>query len=504
MKIINYILCVIVVATFASCSNGNKKLQKMIPADAAGVVSINVGSIVDKAQLDHDGKVKLPRSLEDILDKNDQSPLCKVVMDLPVMGLDMDCNAYAFLSGKTFSTVYLVALDDEKAARKVVEGRVGGNFESVDGLDCIYREDYLYAIDDDVLLVGHVSRPMEVAKAAQAARKMMSQSTPSILDDNDVDDCINDGNDIDAYLRQEGVKMLAAHSKMYNDIASKMPLLEIFTESDVKAYVCSLNFNDDKADIEVDVKADKGSQYEQLLASTLGAPSVDFLSVIPESMDYIASVSVNGGNLVKLPQVDKMLTLLSTMSVGSTANIRPVLTTFNGPVAVGLLHDATIDDWNGVIAAKSSDPNAVMNLVSGFASAMGQDPELNEQNEYIYEWDNKMVTMGNKNGVIYIKVLNYEQTEGYASEDKAAVDFFGKAVMGMYVRSTLGGNGGTMHFGMTDHFTLKGQFVPASDKVNPALAMLHVLCDVKSATLFDDNGGDFAFDNRNNALESNF
>ena len=67
------------------CASDN--LEKMIPADATGVVSIDVPDILKKAGMIDDGKIVLPQSLKQVIDANDTSPLCVLLNDLPQMGI---------------------------------------------------------------------------------------------------------------------------------------------------------------------------------------------------------------------------------------------------------------------------------------------------------------------------------------------------------------------------------------------------------------------------------
>ena len=149
----------------ASCASDG--LEKMIPADATGVVSLDVPQILKKAQMIDDGNIVLPKSLREVIDGNDVSPLCILLSDLPQLGLDTDSKAYAYFTTKTFGRVVLAALDDPDKARKTLEMRVGGDFSKVEGIDCMYVGDNLYAIDGKVLLVGTVNKVMEVSRAAK-------------------------------------------------------------------------------------------------------------------------------------------------------------------------------------------------------------------------------------------------------------------------------------------------------------------------------------------------
>ena len=91
LKQLTTALLVIIMTGCASDS-----LEQMIPADATGVVSIDVPEILKKAKMLDDGKIVLPKSLRQAIDDNDTSPMCIVMSDLPQMGIDIDAKAYAF------------------------------------------------------------------------------------------------------------------------------------------------------------------------------------------------------------------------------------------------------------------------------------------------------------------------------------------------------------------------------------------------------------------------
>ena len=155
---LKYLSAALLVLLLAGCSGDN--LEKMIPADATGVISLDVPRVLKQAGMIDDGKIILPKSLQQSIDDNDTSPLCILLSDLPQMGIDTDSKAYAFFTVKTFGRVMLAQLDDPDKARKTLQMRIGGDFAKVEGLDCMYVKDNLYAIDGNVLLVGTVNKVM--------------------------------------------------------------------------------------------------------------------------------------------------------------------------------------------------------------------------------------------------------------------------------------------------------------------------------------------------------
>lgn len=486
MKIIRYMACALVALILASCNNTNENLEKVIPADAAGVISIDLSNIAEKGKLiNDDNKFEAPASLSEIIDANDVSPLCQMLVDFPVMGINFDSKAYAFFTVKTFGYVMLLAIDDEKAACESISRRTGQDFKQVEGLNCVFCEDNFYTVHNGVLFIGHVNKPMVVGKAAGAAKRMLEHNAASIVENEEVKACIDADNDINAYLQLDGLKLMLNGSNTYRDIAQKMPLVEIFTESDVNAYIASANFNEASVDLDINIKVDDNSEYIKLLSSTMSNPSADFLKVIPVSMDYIAGMSVKGENFVKLSQIEQLIKVFNKLPYIGRLDISSMLATIDGPVAAGMSHDDNIDEWNTVIAAKSTNPNAILGQIARFASALGQAPEI-YNNEYIYQYDNKMIKLGVADGVLYIKLLTYDMTEDNAYDNTMARDLFSKSQLASYINASDGNKGGKFVLGLTGYKSIKGQFVPADNGNNAIVALLQVLCGIKPAMMFDD------------------
>ena len=482
------------VLMLAGCAGDS--LEKMIPADATGVVSLDVPQILKKAGMIDGDNIVLPKSLRQVIDGNDTSPLCVLLSDLPQMGLNTDSKAYAYFSAKTFGRVLLAELDNPDKARKTLELRVGGDFAKVDGLDCMYVGDNLYAIDGKVLLVGTVNKAMEVSRVASAARAILSKTATSILDNKEVKELLNkrDGA-INAWIQGKGLKAILGKSEVYRELSRKMPLVEIFTESDIDAVTCNIELDDEQVEMTTRILADEGSEYAQLLHSVLGKPSGDVLKAIPNSMDYIFTMSVKGDSFVKLKQIQQLLTMFGKIPYIGQIDLASILATVDGPFSIGLARDPHLEgEWNMVVAARSTDPDGVVKQISNFANSMGQAPEVYE-GEYIYQYDNKMIRIGIIDGILYLKMLDYEQTEGYAYEMKPVRDFFDATMMGIFAQTRTDSVSGYFDFGLKDIFNGNGHFYTSAPKGNATLELLRSLCSIRVSDSFGneaDDDGDFS------------
>ena len=496
MKWSKSLLAVLLVLLMAACSGNN--LEKMIPADATGVVAFDVPKILEETGLVDDGKIVLPETVRQAVDDNDTSPLCILLNDLPQMGIDADSKAYAFFSSKSFSRVLLANLDDASKARKTLELRVGGDFDKVEGIDCMYVRDKLYAIDGDVLLVGTVSKPMDVNRAAKAAKGILSKTATNITDNKDVIKLLrNSDYDINMWLQGKSLKTILNKSDVYRELSQRFPLVEIFTESDIDAVTCNVDLDEKEVKMETRILAKEDSEYARLLTSTIAKPTGDVLKAIPNSMDYIFSMSIKGENFVQLEQIKQVLQMFGNLPYIGRIDLAKILTTIDGPFSIGLARDPHLEgEWNMVLAARSTDPDAVVRQISTFANSMGQAPELYE-GEYIYQYDNKMIRVGITDGILYVKVLDYEQTEGYAYEMQPVREFFDGALLGFFAQSRSDSVCGYLDFGLQDIFNGKGRFYTNQPTANASQEFLRALCGIKVHDTFgneetDEDGGDIA------------
>lgn len=472
-----------------ACAGDN--LEKMIPADATGVVCFDVPEILDKAGMVDDGKIVLPPSLQQVIDDNDTSPLCVLLSDLPQMGINADAKAYMFFTVKTFGRVLLVGLDDAEKARKTLQLRVGGDFAKVEGLDCMYVGDNLYAIDGKVLLVGTVNKAMEISRAARAAKGILSHTATSILENKQVKDVLhNRDTEINAWMQGKGLKAVLNKSDVYREISQKMPLIGIFTESDIDAVTCNVDMEEDGVEMVTRILAAQDSEYAQLLNSTLAQPSEDVLKAIPNSMDYIFTMCVKGDSFVKLKQIQQLLSMFGRLPYIGRIDLASILATVDGPFTIGLARDPHLEgEWNMVLATRSTDPDGVLSRISSFANSMGQAPELYE-GEYIYQYDNKMIRIGVIDGILYMKMLDYEQTEGYAYEMQPVRQFFGHALLGLFAQTRNDSVSGYYDFGLDDIYSGKGHFYTSDSKANAVLELLRSLCTIKGGDAFGNEEAD--------------
>ena len=178
----------------------------------------------------------------------------------------------------------------------------------------------------------------------------------------------------------KGIQQTIAQSESFAGKIKKFPILTLFTDSDIKAIALHLNFENEGAKLEANIKADDHSDYIKLFDATLAKADAGFLKVMPVAMNYIFSISLKGENLLQLSQVKKSINLMNNMPGADQIDIRSMVRSINGPVAIGFSHGDGMnissianDNWNIALVAKSNDAAKIVNQIVAFASSTGQE-----------------------------------------------------------------------------------------------------------------------------------
>lgn len=471
----------LIVLLMSSCSGMNDRMEKMIPADATGVLVIDLPSILSKAKITDGERVLLPQSLQTLIDQNDNQAFCGILNDLPVMGLDTESKVYAFTSEKSFSLVGLIPLSDENAARKVMTQRMGAEFEMVESLSSIFSGEYLCAIDDHVLLVGRMGTLMDRKQATLAALSILKAKAKSIVDVDDVKDCIDQEAELNAYLTPASAKVLTQMEPENAEVSPISTLLGLIAQTDVKALTCRLNINENDAVLNTQIIAAENSDFVTLMNAVMSKPGSDFLEVVPESMEHIFSFSLNGQSMSSMPMMQQLSELMKKLPGSSTLDLRALVGSINGPVAVAGAPDPNLPGvWNMTLAVQCSDPDSLLMPLADYASSM-QQPEMRGE-EYIYQYDNMMITMGNKGKVVYLKMLDYDMQEESAAKNADLKSLFASSPMVISSRYVLGSAHATFTFNLKDALNGEGVFKCDDKSISAAEALLMTLCSIRPST----------------------
>ena len=473
------LFCLLVALCLTSCSGVNDKMEKMIPSDVTGVVAIDLPALLEKASIIKDGQIQYSAALQKLIDANDSQLFCSLLNDLPVMGLDSDAKVYLFTSTKTFSLVALMAVDQEDKAKKVVAQRLGQDFSTVEGLSSVFAGDYLCAIDGNVMLLGRMGNLVDQSKATLAAKSILKAVSPSILENDKAKEILHGGAEISAYLTPMSIASLKA-DKLADKANGVLPLLtEFLAQADFTALTLQLKVNASDASLQANILADDSSDFMKLMNTVLAKPSSDFLKAVPVSMNHILSISVNGNQLASLPLMDQFAEMLKKMSPAANLDVKTMVANINGPLVVAGASDPHLPGvWNVVAAAQCTSPDSVLKPITSFAEAVGQSPEM-YNNEYLYQYDNKMVKLGTMANTLYLKMLDYDMEEESAASNQDLVTLFGKSPFALSCSFTLGSAHSFLRFGMSDARKGEGLFMCDDKNMNAAEALLMTLCSLK-------------------------
>ncbi len=477
-----------------SCGNVNQELERMVPDDATGVVCVDVPQILEKSGMINEGKLSFPAILKRAIDETDESFLSQTLADVAKSGIDIESKIYLFFANKTFSTVLLASVEDNEKMEKMLERRLDVKFTDYEGVQLIKKDGTVYAMRDGILLIAELGKDVESEKAAGIARSIMSHSQKSIFTDNQVKDYFSKGRAISAYLKHDGMMRMLKSATAAGKTVSKTSPLALFAESGIDAVKLEVDILEDEVTLTGDIVTDAKSDYSLLMKKVLTGAENSFLKAVPVSMKYVAVASVKGAEILELPQVQQLLKTVKREPYIGRLDFEGMIESIDGPIAVAASPDDTFEgDWNGVLVLKSRVPERIISYVSRFAAAMGQAPQI-VKGEYLYEYNNKAITMGQKDDALYIKFLNYEQTEGYADENTKAKDFFAKSPLGIFAQLGKGSDAAIVTAGLESPVVLKAMFKPNDESSNPALLLIKTLCELKPMKKFSETGDDDAID----------
>ena len=485
MKGIKSILIALICAALVSCESKNEHLERLVPGDVAGVVCVNMPKVIEKSGIKQGDDLKLPDDLKELLKANEESVICKLVKNMPKSGIEIKERAYVYFPKKDFDYVMLVALADEDKAKKLVTHKSGCQFEDKDGVDIAISGNDVWVVSDGILLKAVLKNSSDADKASRLASAIINYEGKSIADLDEATRLLDVEKEITAYFDAQSIETILKANPVVSTWVSDYPILHLLLDNDIKSISLDMTFDNDKGDMNIHLNMDENCRFAQLLDAVLQKPSNTFLKTIPNSMQVVTAMSVNGANLVRLPQIGKMIKKINEMPYLGGLHLDSIVNAIEGPIAVGVSEDPYFEgDYNYVFAAESGKPYYIVDMIARFASRLGQDPEVYE-GEYYYSYNNKQVKVGVNGNVVYIKMLNYEQTEGYASTIEEMNNFFGGSSLGVYSHFADKDVNSTISIGLTtDKKLIKGTFI-ANNEGNAMMQFIKLLCTIKPVNDYD-------------------
>ena len=488
MKFLRYGIFAAIVAIMASCSNRGEHLDKLISDDVAGVISINMANVIEKSTIKQGDNLALPEQLATVIRGNDEQLIGQMVKSIPLMGIEIKDKAYLFFPNDMMQYAVLISLNDADKARAHVTHRTGAQFADVDGVEMVVSDMTVWCVDDDVLLMGKLRHNTDEKKVAKWLRGVLSHEGACVSDVPGAKAALQSESEIAGYIDMPRFSKLIRGNMVFGKLVADYPILSLLVDSDVRAFTFDMAFNGNKGTINANLDMDENGEFATLLNTLLRQPSADFLQAIPNTMPVVMNLSVNGKALAVLPQVQTMIRMVNQMPFLGNLDVNAIVSSISGPVAVGVASDPYFEDeYNYVFCAQSTDPQGVVQLISQFASRLGQDPEIVD-GEHIYAYANKQVRLGVIGNLVYAKMLNYEQTEPNCNTDEAMCKFFAETPMGVYSRFSSEGVNSVLNIGMKADGSFTGEFVTA-EKGNAMLQFLCLLCSIKPVSSYDYDGG---------------
>lgn len=486
-KLHKSVMCAaLLIVALCSCNRGDKHLLGMIPEDATAVVRIDVEKILSEGGMLKHGKPVIPDRLKSAIEENEEGSFSQLLHVLPRLGLDVESNAYVFFTNKTFRFVVLARIEDEDAAKQLIERETGLKFKKMHDRDFLHYLDYAFVLDDGVLFYGCANRSTADNVMGDAAVSILNKNATSIVDHDDVMACLDEDSEVNAWLNMKGLTSALKNLPMMNDALKRSPSLMLLTDIDIDALALHLKLEKESAELNVEMKADKTSDFVRLLETTLAGADNSFLKAIPSSMQYVLAASVNGEALVNLEQVKALLKYLGTYPQLDELDIRQMLASIDGPLAIALSpsymagdeEDVFAGDWNVTIAAKTKDAEGIISKIKQFASSIGQ-PDYFKNGRHVYNYSGKPVLVGAVDDIFYFTRLDHELLEGnYYDDYPDCKDRFAQSALGIYVQSKVNDYSSFFNFGMSSPTKGDGLFYTADENDNVVLALMSILASI--------------------------
>ena len=495
MRNIFFVIAVSVMLILSSCSDRSDKLTALIPENPAYIAKIDVSGIAQKCGLtSEEGNFAITDELNGILSENEKSFVSRVLRTLPSSGLRFTGDAYLFGGSQDFLTEFIIETDDADATRNWLCRLTNESaMKCENGIDYIFDDDVLYALHNDVLIVGVAAGRNDAGKLTASLKAAFEGKGKNVSSNATIMNALDKDADVELYMAVSALKGGNSARRMKSVAIAGMPISDIIAGLDMKAVSATVNF-DKTADLEAEVTADATSAYKMMFGSVVSKPSAEFLQLIPSSMETVISLSVKGGSLLNIPALGNLLVMAKTMPIIRDFDFKKIISTIDGPVAVGISRDANfIDEYNVVVAVASIDTDALISELDRVAAKYGKQPQ-HIDGEKVYEYFNQRITVGVKNRrYVYFKLNNYQNDTEFMNGDAGAVELFGKSPIGVGLH--LDGYNALIGFSSADKFSC--HFGTDSQDSNVLLSIIRLMCKAKPLRDFsgysddDDSDDDF-------------
>lgn len=434
-----YFVALACVALLTTACGNKSNIEDLVPADAAWVVRVDTKSVLTKATLmDDKGVVTLSNQMKDAI-ADCEGKFKRIVETLPTSGLDFGRDWYLFNSSTVFAAEALLPVADDGAVERWVAVLTsGGGMNSYDGYRYVYDDQMLYVLNGGILYMGSTVRRDEEKALNAAIEIFKSQGKTSIYKNEEAKSALSAKADVALYADVKALGDIASRWKSYT-IMGISPI-SLISELGIKSVNVAMSF-DSYLDITADIVAGDGSVYSVLCSQLLAEPDERFLEIIPEDMEKVLMFSLNGKNLVKIEQIKQLISLKSTMPIIRDVDFKKIISTINGPVAIGVSADANfINEYNYVVSIATDDQQAILDEISRVAAKYGQRPRPNAAGETTYNYFNQRFTVGTHGSdYVYFKVLSAPVSNRGMSGNDGLATLMSRSKIGGYWRIGAGG-----------------------------------------------------------------
>lgn len=497
MMKVRCLFSLLVLLIMVSCSTTDEKLRSMIPEDAVGVVRIDVKQVLLKAGMIKKDKdsIVVPDHLKSLIDESDPTVLGDILYNLPQSGIDVNNDCYVFFSPGIFKAVALLPLINEDEARAMVRKITSSKMADIGGVEFASHLDYAYVIDDDVLMIGRYSTPVDANVAAKAAGDILGKTKPSLLANDEVSKNLSDSCDVSAYINVKDFSTILKKNSRFSTIFGNVPAIELITDSGIKAVVAEIDFKMDNknecAQISTHFIYQKNGQFQKLydnIISTSTENDSAVLNLIPGELDTYVAMNVDGNKLVHMPQMAKMFDVIEATPLTSGLKHKEILSSIKGTLVFGL-SESNVGGYNFVVAAKSTNPDFITNDIINVANSRGQSP-YQYAGEYIYDYGSQGIALGQKEDAFYLRCVDYQT--GFSAKE---LTFFLKKMkessIAIYHMFKIGGNEeGCLNWGLHDKSEGNGFYYSANEQYNVIESVLRCLCWKEPNSSLEESEGD--------------
>lgn len=428
MKKINFLLLSVFSLIIASCSSGDKDLLALIPEESAGVIGINVESLVKKsgASLENGGLV-LPNELKSLI--GDDKNVASVLKDLPNCGIDFASKAYIYMGSSDFDFALLAKIDDKASFEKFLSKYGNTNIERKGEYSYIIKSNELLMFSETALFIGSkYNTPNN--EIVENGLNIFKSNAKNIGENSKAVSFLTQSDDLLGYFNCKTLASslypimsnfgLSAQAKMATEALSK----------DYEALTFTMNFNESDIAIVGDFVAAKDSKIQEQADKICGKPSADFLKLIPNNMDYIISMSVNGKGLMEINEFKAIIDQFSANQFISKNEIIKIIENINGPISAGMSMGQGRNSESYIMTVKTSDSGHLITVINKTVAMIGLSFTKNGD-EYTCSFGRMNIVLGEKDGYVYVRVNN-TPTNDMAYSNPVLKDLYSKSIVGAY------------------------------------------------------------------------